>query len=147
MTGAKGISKEVHHWHIHFHALNKRGPDFDERNPVSLWLIYLQVPHRHIIILLPGKWSYLITYTYTLKIRLHSESWHHYNYSKTKTSWHFWSENEVSSTMPNFHLRAVFFVMESNIAYNLESKLIEYDLYSIVFYISTDKWFWRMFIS
>ena len=44
------------------------------------------------------------------------------DYSKTKTSWHLWAEHEASSTMPNFHLRAVFFVMESNIAYNLESK-------------------------
>ena len=50
------------------------------------------------------------------------------NYSKTKTSWHLWAEHEVSSTMPIFHLRAVFFVMESNIAYNLKSKLIEYAL-------------------
>ena len=44
------------------------------------------------------------------------------NYSKIKTSWHLWAEYEASSTMPNFHLRAVFFVMESNIAYYLESK-------------------------
>ena len=41
---------------------------------------------------------------------------------KTKAIWHLWAEHEVSFTMPNFHLRAVFFVMESNIAYNLESK-------------------------
>ena len=44
------------------------------------------------------------------------------SYSKTKTSWHLWAEHDLSSTMPNFHLRAVFFVMESNIAYNLKSK-------------------------
>ena len=50
------------------------------------------------------------------------------DYSKTKTSWHLWAEHEVSSTLPNFHLRAVFFVMESIIAYNLESKSIEYVL-------------------
>ena len=37
------------------------------------------------------------------------------NYSKTKTKWHLWAGHEVSSTMPNFYLRAVFFVMESNI--------------------------------
>ena len=49
-------------------------------------------------------------------------------YSKTKASWHLWAEHEASSTMPNFHLRAVFFVMESNIAYNLVSKWIEYVL-------------------
>ena len=49
-------------------------------------------------------------------------------YSKTKTSWHLWAEPEISSTMPNFHLRAVFFVMESNIAFNLEIKYIEYFL-------------------
>ena len=30
--------------------------------------------------------------------------------------------------MPNFHLHAVFFVMESNIAHNLESKSIEFVL-------------------
>ena len=41
---------------------------------------------------------------------------------KKKKSWHLWAEHEASSTMPNFHLRAVFIVMESNIAYNLESK-------------------------
>ena len=44
------------------------------------------------------------------------------HYSKTKTSWHLWAEHEASSTMPNFHLRGVFFVMESNIAYSIESK-------------------------
>ena len=43
-------------------------------------------------------------------------------YSKTKTSWHLWAEHESSSTMPNFNLRAIFFVMKSNIAYNLESE-------------------------
>ena len=43
-------------------------------------------------------------------------------YSKTKTSWQLWAEHEALSAVPNFHLRAVFFVMESNIAYNLESK-------------------------
>ena len=34
-------------------------------------------------------------------------------YSKTKTSWHLWAEHEPSFTMPNFHIRAVFFVMDS----------------------------------
>ena len=48
------------------------------------------------------------------------------HYSKNKTSWHLWAKHEVSSTVPNFHLRAVFFVMESNFAYNLESKSIEF---------------------
>ena len=46
-------------------------------------------------------------------------------YSKTRTSRHLWAAYKVSSTLPNFHLSAVFFVMESNIAlfaYNLESK-------------------------
>ena len=37
----------------------------------------------------------------------------HEYYSKYKTSWHLWAEHEASLTMPNFHLRAVFFVMES----------------------------------
>ena len=50
------------------------------------------------------------------------------NYIKTKTNWHLWAAHEISSTMPNFHLRAVLFVMQSNISYNLESKLIEYVL-------------------
>ena len=49
-----------------------------------------------------------------------------YNYSKTKTSWHLWEEHEASLTMPNFHLRAVFFVMESNIAYNLEIEYVHF---------------------
>ena len=49
-------------------------------------------------------------------------------YSKNKTSWQLWAAHEASSTMPNFHLRAVFFVMESNIAYNLENYLIEFIL-------------------
>ena len=35
---------------------------------------------------------------------------------------YLWAEHEASSTMPNFSLHAVFFVIESNIAYNLESK-------------------------
>ena len=43
-------------------------------------------------------------------------------YSKAKKSWHLWADHEVSSTMPNFHLRAVFFEMESNIEYDLESE-------------------------
>ena len=42
--------------------------------------------------------------------------------SKSKTSWHLWAGLEASLTMPNFHLRAVFFMMQSNIAYNFESK-------------------------
>ena len=50
------------------------------------------------------------------------------DYSKTKTSSHLWAEHEVSSKMPNFHLHAVFFVMESNIAYNFENKLLEFIL-------------------
>ena len=54
------------------------------------------------------------------------------DYSKTKTSWHLWAEHEASLTRPNFHLRAVFFVMESNIAYNLESEYIEYVLYHFI---------------
>ena len=33
-----------------------------------------------------------------------------HHYSKTKTSWHLWAEHEASLTMPNFYLRAVFFV-------------------------------------
>ena len=44
------------------------------------------------------------------------------HYSKKKKNWHLWAVHEASYTMPNFHLRAVFFVMESNIAYNLESE-------------------------
>ena len=34
-------------------------------------------------------------------------------YSKTKTNWQLWAELEPSSTMPNFHKRSVFFVMDS----------------------------------
>ena len=37
------------------------------------------------------------------------------SYSKTKTNWQFRAELKPSSTMPNFHIRAVFFVMESTI--------------------------------
>ena len=51
-----------------------------------------------------------------------------YYYSKAKTSWHLWAEHEAPYTIPNFHLRAVFFAMESNISYNLESKSIKFVL-------------------
>ena len=57
-----------------------------------------------------------------VKCREYSTLGHKGLYSKNKTSWHLWAEHEASFTMLNYHLRAVFFVMESNIAYNLESK-------------------------
>ena len=34
-------------------------------------------------------------------------------YSKTKTNWQLRAELEPSSAMPNFRMRAVFFVMDS----------------------------------
>ena len=34
-------------------------------------------------------------------------------YSKTKKSWQLWADHEPSYTMPNFYIRAVFFVMGS----------------------------------
>ena len=36
-------------------------------------------------------------------------------YSKTKTNWQLRAELKTSSTMQNFHIRALFFVMDSTI--------------------------------
>ena len=66
-------------------------------------------------------------------------------YSKTKTNWQLWAELEPSSTMPNFHIRAVFFVMD-RIILHIILKVNKLNLsHSILYKYSIS--IWHMFIS
>ena len=56
-----------------------------------------------------------------------------HGYSKNKTSWPLWAEHGASSEVPNFHLRSVFFVMQSNITYNL-IKVNKLNMFNSIFH-------------
>ena len=56
------------------------------------------------------------------------------HYSKTKTNWQFRAELKPSSAMPNFHIRDVFFLMDS-IILHIILKVNKLNLF-IAFYIS-----------
>ena len=56
-----------------------------------------------------------------------------HNYSKTKTNWQLRAELKPSSTMPNFHISAVFFVMDS-IILHIILKVKKLNLFHRIFY-------------
>ena len=70
---------------------------------------------------------------------------YHLDYSKTKTNWQLWAELKPSSTMPNFHIPAVFFVIDS-IILHIILKVNKLNVFHSILYQYSIS-IWHMFIS